>query len=295
MNRVFEYTITNKDEGKTILEFLKEHFFSRHLITRLKKTDRGLTVNDEWAYVSYILKEEDFLKITLIEEEKAENIVPVNLPLTIIYEDEDIIILDKPAFMPIHPSINNYENTLANALNYYYKDEASSFVFRCINRLDRDTTGLVLVAKNMYSACVLSEMVRNREIHRTYMAVVEGVINENGTVNAPIARKEDSVIERCVDFVNGKTSITHYEVLKNTEDFSLLRIRLETGRTHQIRVHMKYIGHPLPGDFIYNPNMELIKRQALHSYSLEFNHPVTNRPMRFETDIPSDMKNILND
>ncbi len=295
MDRIFEYTITSENAGKTLLDFLKEQSFSRHLITHLKKTDKGLTVNGEWAYVSSILKENDFLKITLIEEEGSENIVPVELPLTIVYEDEDIIILNKPAFMPIHPSINNYENTLANALNYYYKDATSPFVFRCVNRLDRDTTGLVLVAKNMYSSCVLSDMVRNREIHRTYMAVVEGKVCQNGTINAPIARKEDSVIERCVDFENGQSAITHYEVLKSTEDFSLLRIKLETGRTHQIRVHMKYIGHPLPGDFIYNPNMKQIKRQALHSYSLEFNHPVTKQPMRFEAEIPSDMQGIMNE
>jgi len=217
----------------------------------------------------------------------------MNLDFSIVYEDDDIIVVDKPANTPIHPSQNNFDNSLANGLAYYYKEKGIPFVFRCMNRLDRDTTGLVLLAKNMFSSCVLSDMVKNRDIHREYLAVVEGKLDSSGTIDAPIARKEGSVIERCIDFANGQKAVTHYRLLEHKDGYSLASIVLETGRTHQIRVHMKHIGHPLPGDFIYNPNYDHITRQALHSYKLEFVHPITKKAMEFTAPLPQDMKSLF--
>lgn len=294
MNRQLTYMVLTKNENMTILDFLKAKGISSHLITHLKKTANGITLNGKWAYVTERLRRNDLVCISIVEEEPSQNIVPVNIPVDIAYEDEDIIVVDKPSNMPVHPSVNNFDNTLANALAYYYKNADSPFVFRCINRLDRDTTGLVLVAKNMLSSCILSNMVRNKDINREYMAIVQGDIDDSGTIDAPIKRKENSVIERTVSFEDGVSAITHYKKILYKNGFSLVKIKLETGRTHQIRVHMKYINHPLPGDYLYNQDFKAIKRQALHSYSLSFNHPVTKEPLILCSDIPSDMKAVIN-
>ncbi|MFA9378803.1 MAG: RluA family pseudouridine synthase [Lachnotalea sp.] len=293
MNRTFTYKIELKYNNFQIGDFLRENGYSRHVIVHLKQTENGILLNGEWAYVTVILKTGDTLILNMIEETSSENIIPVKMDLSIIYEDEDIIVVNKPANTPIHPSQNNYDNSLANGLAYYYKEKNLPFVFRCINRLDRDTTGLVLLAKNMYSSCILSIMVKNREIHREYLAVVEGKLDPSGTINAPIARKESSIIERCIDFSNGQVAITHYTLIKYNNDYSLASIILETGRTHQIRVHMKYLEHPLPGDYIYNPNYSHIDRQALHSHKLNFIHPISKKIMELTAPLPSDIKLLI--
>lgn len=286
MNRVLTYEITAEQAGTKIGDFLRRAGYSRHVIIHLKKTENGILLNGEWAYVGQFLKERDHLEIRIIESESSEQIVPAELPLDIVYEDEDLLIINKPADMPIHPSINNYDNTLANALMWYYQQKGETFVYRCINRLDRDTTGLLIVAKNMLSGGILSDMSKKREIHREYLAIAEGEVPQEGVIDAPIARKEESVIERCVDFEKGDRAVTHYWRLDYRNGYSLVRLKLETGRTHQIRVHMKYIGYPLTGDYLYNPDYRILDHQALHSWKLAFRHPVTGAQMQFKADPP---------
>lgn len=295
MNRTITYIINEKNENQTIGQFLKIHGYSHPIIVGLKKTTNGILLNERWVYVSNRMKKGDVLTTNIEETASNSKLEPVFFPLDIVYEDDDLLIVNKTSNMPIHPSMGNYENTLANALAYYFKDQDSPFIFRCINRLDRDTTGLTIIAKNALSAAILGRQVSNRNIHRTYLAICEGNIPSCGTIDAPIARVCDSTIMRCVDFEYGEQAITHYWQLayNKTLDLSLIKLKLETGRTHQIRVHMKHAGHPLIGDFLYHPDNTILHRQALHSCSLEFEHPVTKEKMHFHAPLPEDMECIF--
>lgn len=293
MKRIFNYTIPTEYNKQTLLSFLKDKKYSSQIITHLKRTKNGILLNGEWGRVRDILRAGDVLTIQLLEDVSSENIVPMNLALDIIYEDEDILIVNKAANTPIHPSQGNYDNTLANAVAYYYQQKGESFTYRCINRLDRDTTGLLIVAKHMYSASLLSDMVGKREIHREYLAIATGEVPEIGTIVAPIGRVDGSTIERHVDEELGDYACTHYQRLAYNNGYSLVSLKLETGRTHQIRVHMKHIGHPLPGDFLYNPDYSVINRQALHSHKLSFKHPITGEYMVFVAELPEDMRSII--
>ena len=291
MERILEYCIPKEDSGKLIKDFLQEQGFSRQNLVELKKIPESILLNGVWEYVTCKLAEGDVLRIHIVEGESSEKIPPVELPFPIVYEDEDIIVVNKPADMPIHPSLNNYENTLGNAAAYYFAKQEKSFIFRCINRLDRDTTGLTILAKHMVSCSILQSDMVERKISREYLAIVEGVFeNAEGTIDAPIGRKEGSTIERMIDFENGERAVTHYRVLEQKENVAMLALKLETGRTHQIRVHMSSIGHPLIGDFLYNPTNNGMQRQALHAWHLSFGHPITKEEIGLEAPVPEDMK-----
>ena len=293
MDRIFHYQITENERGTTVLDFLRKKGFSRHILSSMKADKEALTRNGQRIGGREQLLAGDHFRVRLLETVDSDGIVPVSMPLSILYEDEDILVINKPADMPVHPSIGNYTNTLANGVAAYLdaKDEHSPF--RCINRLDRDTSGALILAKNAFSAAVLSTQMRNRQIRRTYLAVVEGITPPNGTISAPISRVDDSVIERHVDFLRGEPAVTHYERLEVKNEHSLLEIHLETGRTHQIRVHMGYIGHPLPADYLYHPVYDCFKRQPLHSLQLEFRHPVTDKSMCLLAPVPEDMCNAF--
>ena len=292
MKRIFTYKITEKDAGKTVGTFLLEHEYTPTCIKFLKKAENLITVNGKWEFVNKELQENDILETVFLDDENSENIPSVELPLDIVYEDEDVLVLNKPPKLPIHPTKGYEYHSLANGVVYYYEKQGIPFVFRSINRIDKDTTGLVIVAKNMLSGSILGEAMRNREIRRTYLAVTEGELPEKGTIDLPIGRREGSAVERCID-ENGAKAVTHFERLHFANGHSLAQIRLETGRTHQIRLHMRAIGHPLPADVLYNQNFTVIGRHALHSWKLEFPHPITKEILCFEQEMPEDMKNIL--
>ena len=291
MERIFEYQITAAEEGRKIGDFLREKGYSRHLLRQLKETEDGLLRNAQPTFTTVALKAGDRIRVRLLEKaEGSEAIMPAPLPFEIVYEDEDLLVVNKPADMPIHPSFQNHGNTLADALTWHYQQHGEDFVYRCINRLDRDTTGLLIVAKHLLSASILSDMVGKREIHREYLAIVKGIPPENGTISAPIGRKKGSAILREVNFETGEPAVTHFARLEIRNDLSLVSLKLETGRTHQIRVHMGYIGCPLIGDYLYYPECSRISRQALHSHRLSFLHPITGKALSFTAPLPEDMK-----
>ena len=294
MNRTIIYHISEESHGLRVEQFLKRRGYSSQNLAEIKRMPKSVLVNGEHYSMRDTLSSGDTLIIHIQETECSEKIPPAKIPLNIVYEDEDIIVINKPAGMPIHPSMNNYTNSMANGLAWYYKEQDKPFIFRCCNRLDRDTSGLTVVAKHLVSGNILSTMVRRREIHREYLAISRGEVTpRSGTITAPLARKPGTIIERTVDFEHGEKAITHYQVVEVKNGHSLVSLQLETGRTHQIRIHMKYIGYPLIGDYLYNPDMELISRQALHSHKLSFSHPITGEAMEFTAPLPEDMKRVL--
>ncbi|MBM6686622.1 RluA family pseudouridine synthase [Faecalicatena contorta] len=294
MDRIIDYIIGKEADGLRVEQFLRRKGYSRQNLSAIKRMPESILVNGAPRYMNQPLREGDLLRVGIRETGVSEKIPPVPLPLDIVYEDGDIIVVNKPAGMPIHPSVNNYTNTMANALAWYYKEQGKPFIFRCSNRLDRDTSGLTVVAKHLVSAGILSAMTADKTLGREYLAIVSGhVTPPAGTVRAPLARSGTSIVERKVDFEHGEEAVTHYETIGLCGPHSLVRLKLETGRTHQIRVHMQYLGYPLIGDYLYNPDMKYISRQALHSHRLSFPHPMTGEPMEFTAPLPEDMKRVL--
>lgn len=294
MNRTISYDIDSHSEGLRVEQFLRRKGYSAQNLSTIKRMPESILVNGVHYYMKQTLKAGDRLLVRIQETESSRNIPPVCAPLSVVYEDEDLIVINKPAGMPIHPSLNNYTNSLANALAWYYQQQGKPFIFRCCNRLDRDTSGLTVVAKHLVSGNILSTMTKKKEVRREYLAVVRGhIIPESGTISAPLARKGGTIIERVVDFDRGEPAVTHYHLVREANGHSLVSLQLETGRTHQIRIHLKHLGFPLVGDYLYNPDMEYISRQALHSFRLSFPHPITGEVMDFTVPLPEDMRNIL--
>lgn len=235
----------------------------------------------------------DILEINFDYTEDNSNIVSTKMNLEIVYEDEWLLIVNKPAGIAIHPSILHYSDSLCNGIKFYFDSINLKKKVRPVNRLDLNTSGLVIFAKCEYiQECLISQM-KNNTFKKEYLAICNGMFKKtSGTINLPIARKENSIIERCIS-ENGQASITHYEVLKQFDNYCLVRCTLETGRTHQIRVHMSSIGHPLIGDSLYGSISDFINRQALHCYKLCFLHPITKKLMDFCGEIPLDFENLI--
>ena len=294
MDRIIKYKPSKEYEGKKVYEFLRDRGFSRQNITDLKYTESGIYVGEARIKLDYIITSDTELTVKLIENRSSEKIEPVDLPFDIVYEDEDLVIVNKPYGMPIHPSLNNYYNTLANAVAYYYGSQGKNFIYRCINRLDRDTTGLVVISKNVLSGNLLSQQHKAGKIYKEYVAIVCGEdIPDSGVIDKPIGRMDGSSIMRQIDEENGDCAITNYEVLGRGSNLALVKLWLQTGRTHQIRVHMSSIGHPLIGDFLYNPGNTLMVRQALHVCKIELYQPIEGTYISTRACIPDDMREII--
>ena len=263
-------------------DFLKNHCnISVQLLINLKKEFNGICVNGKHSTVIERVKKDDVVVLTLPID--TNEIKPVKMNLDIKYEDEHLLIINKPSNMPVHPtSCGHYDDTLANAVSYYMAENKEMYAVRAINRLDKDTTGLVVVAKNSYSAYTLGT-----NIEKTYIAVCQGEIKERGTIDIGIKREEGRSIQRIAD-TSGQQAITHYKPLEYKKGYTLVELQLETGRTHQIRVHMSHIGYPLAGDDMYNGKLDKISHQALHCKKLKFTHPVTKKAMHIVAEPPKE-------
>lgn len=289
-----KWEIAKTHHGMMIREYLqKVHSFSKRLITSIKFDGGKISVNGIPQSVRYDLSAGDILMIQFPAEKKGYYMIPENIPLSIVYEDEDIIIINKRPFMATAPSPFNQTGTVANGLLAYYEINNIPYTVHPVTRLDKDTSGLLLIAKHRYSHSLLGSSQLAGRVHRKYKAVVEGhLLDKEGTINAPIGRKEGSIIERTV-LKNGKEAITHYKVEAESEKYSFLDIELGTGRTHQIRVHFSYIGHPVAGDSLYGGRLNDINRHALHCDAIRFEHPTTKEMISFQLPLPNDMSKLI--
>ena len=288
------YQIDKDEHYDNVLHVLKEQFLlSDRLITKLKKANK-IYLNSLPTYTKKSVTVGDTVSVLIDFEEDNSNIVASNIPLNIIYEDDYLLVLNKPANIAIHPSILHFDNSLSNGVKFYFDKLGLKKKIRIVNRLDRNTSGIVILAKNEYIQECLIKQMKTNEFKKEYLAIAKGILeSKSGTLNFPIARKEGTIIERTVSS-DGDSAITHYDVVKEFNNLSLVHIVLETGRTHQIRVHFSHIGHPILGDTLYGSPSELINRQALHSYKLTFIHPVTKKELILESSLPNDIKNIIN-
>ena len=283
--------INTNNNYKTVNDVLiKELHLSTRLLNKLIK-NQLIFLNENSCNTKSLLNIGDVVTIKLDFEEDNSNVVPKKINLDIVYEDEWLLIINKSAGIAIHPSILHYDDSLSNGVKFYFDSIGLKKKIRPVNRLDKNTSGLVIFAKNEYIQECLVRQMKNDMFYKEYVAICEGKFEKSKeTINAPIARKENSIIERCVD-ESGDNAITEYEVIKYNEkmNYSIVRCILKTGRTHQIRVHMRYIGHPILGDTLYGNTSELINRQALHSFKLDFVHPLLRVPVLYTAKIPDDM------
>lgn len=284
--RVIEYTVEEYFEGKKLISFLRGHVkISVRLLRSLKRVEGGIKINGENARTVDLLHGGDTVTLSIPEDENHS--IPTDYPLNVVYEDEDVLVLDKPAMLPMHESHNHQGDTLANAVAGYLTKKGKSLSFRAVGRLDKGTSGLVICALNSHAAARLSG-----NFEKTYYAIATGHYEGSGTIDKPIYRPDPMKTYRTADD-RGDRAVTHYEVIESGEDYSFLRIQLETGRTHQIRVHFAFLGTPLYGDRMYGQEHPIIGRQALHCGEVSFRHPVTGELIEVKADLPEDMAALL--
>lgn len=292
MKRVYTVVIEKEYHLKTIKDFLRQALnASSSLIKKLKKNN-GIYLNNKQAIVTQIMNKGDILTLILEEESAFSNIIKTEGNLNIIYEDDDILILNKPPNIPVHPSPGHEKDSLANIITGWYSAREQNIVCRFVNRLDSGTSGLLCMAKHTLAHSILARQLHTDQFIRNYIAIVHGRINENQIIDAPILIPEKG-IKRIISR-EGQSAKTKLEVLENGKEYSLVKLRLYTGRTHQIRVHMSYIGHPLYGDWLYGQEFSGgISRPALHSAYISLIHPLKNESMEFQTSMPEDMLCLL--
>lgn len=287
-----KYIVKESEKNKSINEILLTNFnLSSRLLAKLIK-DKNIYMNGFITDTRNTVANGDIILLDFNYEEDNSNIVPTKMDLDIIYEDEWLLVVNKPAGIPIHPSRLHYKDSLSNGIKYYFDSMNLKKKIRPVNRLDLNTSGLVIFAKCEYIQENFSKQMANGTFKKEYLCIVQGLLDKNiDTIDLPIARKQGSIIERCID-KTGQKSITHYEVIQEFENYSLVQCKLETGRTHQIRVHMQAINHPIVGDTLYGNPSTVIDRQALHSYIIECIHPVTKGKLSFIAKLPEDMENL---
>ncbi len=294
---ILERKVEENYDGVVIREFLKEELELSSRLIRRSALEKRIFVNDEPVRMRKVLHTGDVVKIQL-QREESQNIIPEKMNLDIVYEDEDILVLNKPPYTVVHPTRGYPTGTLANGILYYFQETNQNCIVRLVSRLDMDTSGLIVIGKNQYAHMALSKEMKLNRMEKRYLAVVHGHLKEKeGTINLPIFKPEDeeSIFKRIVD-ERGQDSVTHYKVIKSFENADLVECLLETGRTHQIRVHLSHIGHPIYGDTLYGYGEEekdLIPRQALHAYKLKFQCPRSKEMLSLEASLPKDIEDLI--
>lgn len=280
-----------KTSGLSIEEVLKQTYgISGRLFRRLQKT-KQLYLNDKIAKSNISVKKGD--KIAILMEDEIETSIPKDIPIDIIYEDFDFLILNKQANIVVHPTKRHLDDTIANGIAYYFKNNNINKKVRFINRLDMGTSGVLVIAKNSFTHQQMSKQMEEDTIEKKYLAVVKGIVEKDeDIIDMPIGKEEDEPMIRSV-MENGQNAITKYKVVERYSAATLVEVKIETGRTHQIRVHMKHIGHPIIGDELYNEPSEFIDRQALHAYEFRFKHPRTGEEKEIKASLPSDIEALL--
>ena len=291
-----EKKVAKEYEGATIREFLKEDLGLSSRLIRRSAIEKRILVNKKEVRMRYIVHTGDLVQINL-QSDESQNITPEKMDLDIVYEDEDILVINKKPYMVVHPTKTYQSGTLANGVLFYFKETNQNCIVRLVSRLDMNTSGLIIIAKNQFAHMALSKEMEENNLEKRYLAIVHGNLKEKeGTIDAPIYRPdgEEFGTMRIVD-ERGQRSITHYKVIESFKDADLVECLLETGRTHQIRVHMKHLGHPIYGDTLYGfeGDEELIPRQALHAYGLDFKSPKTKETLSLRAKLPDDMESLL--
>jgi 23S rRNA pseudouridine1911/1915/1917 synthase len=283
-----------QENGMLLRDFLrKEQGFSRRILKSLIADGGQILLNGEPVTLRCQLTKDDSISVKFPDEKKGNHMIPEDISIDIVYEDDAVLVLNKPAGIATIPSLHHQTGTIANAVLFHYEKQGLPYTVHVVTRLDRDTSGLLLIAKHRFSHSILSASQKQGNVKRKYMAIVEGVPSPiKGIIDGNIGRKDGSIIERTVR-EDGQRAITHYEVVKEDREHALVAIQLETGRTHQIRVHFSSIGNPLAGDDLYGGKLAFINRQALHSCELSFEHPETKECLTFSSEIPEDMNKIL--
>lgn len=294
MKREFKYTVTKEDHEQelSVRELLRRRFsFSSRLRTKIKK-NKTVYLNGDQTPVWIAPKTGD--EITVCIPEETSWFPPEDIPIDPVYEDEDLLIINKQAGYTVHPTNGRPDHTIANGVAQYMLDTHQSFKIRFINRLDMDTSGILALGKNSHAQDDFVKQSKRDNVHKGYIAVVDGIINEEeGTIDAPLGRPVNEPVKRGV-VEGGRPSVTHYKVVERFDPgYTLVRLKLETGRTHQIRVHMAFIGHPVVGDRLYGKQSDFISRQALHAEKLSFDHPVTKKHLDLEAPLPDDMIQLI--
>lgn len=294
--RYLEFPVLPEEEGKRVDAILRRHGLSTSAIRRAKHRERGLLLDGEDIYTSYLVHAGQVVAI-LADDRTPSEIIPNNGPVDLLYEDEDLLVVNKPPHLAVHPCAGSWDDSLGARLVHYYRSTGQEGLdFHPVHRLDKGTSGLMVVAKHPAAQHALTAALHSGGFHREYLAVCEGCPSPAaGTVDAPISRTDYSYIRQEVR-PDGKRAVTHYETIQTGKEFSLLRLVLETGRTHQIRVHMAWLGHPLAGDFLYGTEApDLISRPALHSARLELTQPFTGERLAFDAPLPDDMAHLMNE